>query len=76
MKFTTQDVDNDVSPAKNCAQDKHGAWWFYLCNKAHLNGEYLRGRHNQYYKGILWAHSKGVYYSYKVAEMKVSPHKN
>ncbi len=80
MKFTTQDVDNDLWPGYNCAQSRHGAWWFNLmvngCSLAHLNGEYLRGRHNWGEEGILWYYFKGWYYSYKVAEMKVALHKN
>ncbi len=76
MKFSTQDVENDRRSDYNCAQDRHGAWWFLSCSYAHLNGEYLGGRHNQYKKGILWRRFKGRYYSYKVAEMKVAPHKN
>ena len=76
MKFSTQDVDNDLWSGDNCAQYLHGAWWFNDCSAAHLNGEYLRGRHNQFWKGILWHHFKGEEYSYKVAEMKVAPHKN
>ena len=75
MKFTTLDVDNDP-PGYSCAHERHGAWWFNSCSWAHLNGEYLRGRHNQWEKGILWSNFKGSYYSYKVAEMKVAPHKN
>ncbi len=75
MKFTTQDVDNDPWSG-NCAQVDHSAWWFNQCSFALLNGEYLRGRHNQGGKGILWSDFKGWYYSYKVAEMKVAPHKN
>ena len=75
MKFTTQDVDNDPWSG-NCAQGRHGAWWFRMCSAVHLNGEYLRGRHNQRWKGILWYQFKGGDYSYKVAEMKVAPHKN
>ncbi len=73
-KFTTQDIDNDGWG--NCAQDWHSAWWFWSCSLAHLNGEYLRGSHNQRFEGILWYRFKGDYYSYKVAEMKVAPHKN
>ena len=76
MKFSTQDVDNDGWSGGNCAEYMHGAWWFRRCSYAHLNGEYLRGRHNQYPKGILWYDFKGWEYSYKVAEMKVAPHKN
>ncbi len=77
MKFTTQDVDNDRWSGVNCAQTRHGAWWFYRwCNYAHFNGKYLRGPHNQWRNGILWYNFKGDYYSYKVTEMKVAPHEN
>ncbi len=75
MEFTTHDVDNDLSNS-NCALDRHGPWWFKRCGFAHLNGEYLGGRHNQSKEGIRWSKFKGSYYSYKVAEMKVGPHKN
>ena len=75
MKFSTQDVDNDLA-SSNCAQSYHGAWWFNNCFRSHLNGEYLRGRHNQRGNGILWYDFKGLDYSYKVAEMKVAPNKN
>ncbi len=76
MKFTTQDVNNDLRSGDNCAQYWHGAWRFNSCGHSHLNGEYLRGRHNQPLEGILWYDFKGSYYSHKVAEMKVAPHKN
>ena len=76
MKFSTQDVDNDIWSGVNCAQEDHGAWWFRRCGWVHLNGEYLRGHHNQRYEGILWRQFKGIGYSHKVAEMKVAPHKN
>ena len=76
MKFSTQDVDNDRWSGGNCAQDRHGAWWFDWCSYAHLNGECLSGIHSQREEGIVWSHFKGLYYSYKVAEMKVAPHKN
>ena len=76
MKFSTQDVDNDLRSWANCAQLGHGAWWFRTCLYSHLNGEYLRGRHNQDWEGILWYRFKGYDYSYKVAEMKVAPHTN
>ena len=76
VKFATQDVDNDLLSGGNCAQNLHGAWWFRACGYSHLNGEYLRGGHNQYKKGIYWLHFKGPEYSYKVAEMKVAPHEN
>ena len=75
MKFSTKDVDND-DDNDNCAQKFHGAWWFRSCFRSHLNGEYLRGQHNQEGKGIIWHHFKGDYYSYKVAEMKVARDQN
>ncbi len=75
MKFSTQDVDNDRS-SLNCAQIWLSAWWFTRCSDAHLNGEYKRGRHTKIYHGIMWRDFKGVYYSYKVSEMKIAPNQN
>lgn len=73
MKFSTKDVDNDVSDGMNCAQTYHGAWWFRKCYDAHLNGEYLGGSHDRPACGIAWLQFKGGKYSYKIAEMKVGP---
>ena len=80
MKFTTQDVDNHLNEGvrwshSNCAQERYGGWWFNDCSEAHLNGAYLRGHHNQIWKGICWYRFKGGYYSYKVTEMKVGRNK-
>ena len=75
MKFSTYDVDNDLWPG-NCAQIHYGGWWFRMCFFAHLNGKYLGGVHNREWFGIVWRDFKGGYYSYKVTEMKVAPHKN
>ena len=72
MKFATQDVDNDLSSG-NCAQVFHGAWWFKHCFSAHLNGEYIEGRHNRNSQGAIWDTFKGWYYSYKTTEMKAGP---
>jgi ficolin len=59
MKFTTQDVDNDLNEGvrwshSNCAQERYGGWWFNDCSEANLNGAYLRGHNNQKWKGICW----------------------
>ena len=72
MKFTTQDVYNDRW-STNCAQLRHGAWWFRNCHDSHLNGEYLGGSHGKYGGGCTWDSFKGKYYSLKGSEMKVGP---
>ncbi|XP_058120129.1 ficolin-1-like [Anopheles ziemanni] len=40
MMFTTFDRDNDKSNSLNCAEDHHGAWWFWSCTASNLNGKY------------------------------------
>uniref|UniRef100_A0A8D8CE94 Fibrinogen-like protein A n=2 Tax=Culex pipiens TaxID=7175 RepID=A0A8D8CE94_CULPI len=40
MKFSTYDNDNDTHNSKNCAENKHGAWWFLDCFYSHLNGQH------------------------------------
>ncbi|RUS74677.1 hypothetical protein EGW08_017557, partial [Elysia chlorotica] len=37
--FSTYDVDNDNSTI-NCAEKYHGAWWYYKCFNANLNGKW------------------------------------
>jgi hypothetical protein len=74
MKFTTQDVDNDIKPGFNCAQLWHGAWWFKECFYAHLNGKYIGGLHTQPWHGVIWDGFKGED-SLKSSEMKVGPYK-
>ena len=76
MKFSTKDVDNDISSGTICAQQYPGAWWFQSCFNSNLNGEYLGGHHNQVNKGMIWATFKGWSYSYKVTEMKVGRDQN
>ena len=39
MKFSTKDIDNDLSTA-NCSHKKLGAWWYKDCAAANLNGYY------------------------------------
>lgn len=38
--FSTPDMDNDNSKAKNCALNLKSGWWFNNCADANLNGEY------------------------------------
>ena len=76
MKFSTKDVDNDISSGGNCAQEYHGAWWFGNCFYSHLNGTYLGGHYIRKREGIVWRDFKGNSYSYKVTEMKVGRDQN
>ena len=46
------------------------------CLRAHLNGEYLGGRHNLTYQGIVWRDFKGFDYSHNLTEMKVGREQN
>ncbi|KFB41089.1 hypothetical protein ZHAS_00008545 [Anopheles sinensis] len=39
-KFSTFDRDNDKW-GFSCAEQYHGAWWYYYCTFANLNGRYL-----------------------------------
>ena len=73
LKFSTRDVDNDYWSV-SCAVHYRGAWWFSSCSRAHLNGEYLQGKHNRWqFYGVMWNYFKGGYYSNKKTEMKMAP---
>ncbi|KAG5875926.1 hypothetical protein JTB14_031170 [Gonioctena quinquepunctata] len=38
MKFSTKDVDQDLSENENCAVTTKGAWWYDHCYRMNLNG--------------------------------------
>ena len=71
MSFTTNDMDNDPSPA-NCARYNRGGWWYRKCYKANLNGEYEHGDVPDFI-GIVWDTFRGTRYSLKSASMKLLP---
>ncbi|XP_052085236.1 microfibril-associated glycoprotein 4-like [Mytilus californianus] len=72
--FSTIDKDNDKRSRFNCARNYKGAWWFNACHTAHLNGEYLGGKHTYVRKGIIWTAWKGSKYSLKSTKMMIKRH--
>eukprot|EP00079_Xenopus_tropicalis_P029635 XP_012825212.1 PREDICTED: ficolin (collagen/fibrinogen domain containing) 1 isoform X1 [Xenopus tropicalis] len=70
--FQTKDVDNDESDS-NCAESFKGAWWYHDCYSSCLNGEYLRGEHDEADGGVNWGEFRGNDYSLKVSEIKFRP---
>ncbi|KAK7088902.1 hypothetical protein V1264_024492 [Littorina saxatilis] len=71
MQFTTRDADHDTLSSGNCAQERHGAWWYTGCTHSNLNGRYKDSR-QWGYDGMFW-HTLDGYYSLKFAEMKMRP---
>jgi len=67
--FTTYDQNNDLLPASNCSHARQGAWWYYSCTYANLNGRY-NGTSRQ---AVEWADWRGEEYSLRFVEMKIRP---
>ncbi|XP_060078429.1 fibrinogen-like protein 1 [Ylistrum balloti] len=75
MKFSTEDVDNDLNMRK-CAVDCKAGWWFNTCYLSNLNGKYRTGwySHSQssFNDGIVWYTLKeSDDYSLRKVEMKI-----
>ncbi|KAM8718514.1 hypothetical protein ACLKA7_001682 [Drosophila subpalustris] len=67
-KFSTFDVDNDRDDI-NCAELKHGAWWYDRCGHSNLNGQYMTEPSN---------HGKSIWFaahvfSFKFVQMMLRP---
>ena len=73
MKFSTKDHDNDIFVGVNCAETRHGAWWYINCYSSNLNGKYLPHVYPAHTPGIDWDTWHGEYYSLKKTEMKIRP---
>ncbi|KAI8747800.1 BgiBFREP22.3 [Biomphalaria glabrata] len=65
--FTTYDSDNDKSGV-NCAVDRSGAWWYYICHSSNLNGQWGS---KLGYKGMNWFDLTGYSDSVSFTEMKI-----
>ena len=63
--FSTKDRDNDIWSAGHCALKYKGAWWYKNCHNSNLNGQYLRGKHNKFGRGVEWEYWRGEYYSFE-----------
>jgi hypothetical protein len=69
QQFSTYEQENDVAP-NNCAVDYHGAWWYGICHRTNLNGNYAD---NSYARGLNWNDWRGLSYSLRFSEMKMRP---
>ncbi|OWF46576.1 microfibril-associated glycoprotein 4-like [Mizuhopecten yessoensis] len=68
--FTTIDRDNDFDESRNCAETRHGAWWFRKCTNANLNGLYnydpTNLRTSMYWRNLF---GKDMYVPLKTSKM-------
>ena len=71
MRFSTFDWDHDTTSG-NCAAIYKGAWWYFNCQIANLNGLYLAGHHTSVGDGIEWTAWHGSYYSLKSSKMMIA----
>uniref|UniRef100_W8AKJ4 Angiopoietin-4 n=1 Tax=Ceratitis capitata TaxID=7213 RepID=W8AKJ4_CERCA len=74
-KFSTYDNDNDGCVDCNCAQSRHGAWWYNWCDMSNLNGKYFEDNYNMtpLYEGMYWQDFRGPTYSLRAVRMMIRP---
>ena len=77
LQFSTKDADNDLDNIVwgPCAVRHYGAWWYYSCSWANLNGLYHGGPYStsRISDGVKWVTFRGQHYSLKRTEMKLKP---
>ena len=71
IQFSTKDRDNDQWGA-NCANDRHGAWWYKSCGYSNLNGLYRSGLVGD--QGVRWLHFLNNDISLRYSQMKLRFH--
>ena len=70
MPFSTYDRDNDAGSFIDCANYYKAGWWFNMCNRADLNGQYYLGQPKSNGNGTIW-------YTWKRWEsLKSTPNEN
>ena len=73
MGFSTVDEDNDMNTS-HCAMIESSGNWFKNCFRAGLTHVYSHTpKIPRAWKGVIWYHWTGEYYSLKQAEMKIRP---
>lgn len=75
MKFSTEDLDNDLH-MRNCAAENKGGWWYNSCYMANLNGMYHAAWYSQeesaFADGMVWFTIKSSdKYSVRKVDMKL-----
>ncbi|CAL4188917.1 unnamed protein product [Meganyctiphanes norvegica] len=72
--FSTFDSDNDDATG-NCAETRHGGWWYGNCAHSNLNGRYYsEGDAAADSDGVQWETFHGASYSHKKTSMKIRPY--
>merc|ERR1712150_322395 len=69
-QFTTYDRDNDAA-GYNCAERRHGAWWFGNCCYSELNGLWGDRRSSHVENGLYWSNRGPDPLHVNYSEMKV-----
>ena len=69
--FSTHDSDHDEW-IYNCAEQRHGAWWYKSCTFANLNGKYMEDGGTDF-RGVYWFYWKNSVAGLKKVEMKIRP---
>ncbi|XP_058120251.1 microfibril-associated glycoprotein 4-like [Anopheles ziemanni] len=67
-KFSTFDRNNDITVG-NCAEERHGAWWYYHCTFSNLNGRYQNT--TDYMSAMSWYYFKNDYRGMSYSRMMI-----
>jgi ficolin len=79
-KFSTKDRDLDANSDSNCAELKHGGFWYYACSqcsptsKYYTGGNYTVGPRVDGMHWESWAPYNNKYYSMKFITMMLRPY--